>query len=99
MTYCFDLDGTICTLAGANYLNAEPRSALIQRVRALSASGAHIIIYTARGTKTGINWGPITESQLKKWKVPYDELVFGKPDADLYVDDKAVSCQEFEANQ
>ena len=99
MIYCFDLDGTICTLAGANYLNAEPRPDLIKSVRELSASGDNIIIYTARGTKTGIDWGPITESQLKKWKVPYDELIFGKPDADLYVDDKAVSCHEFEASQ
>ena len=34
--------------------------------------------------------GKITEDWLEKWNVPYDELVFGKPYADIYIDDLGV---------
>ena len=30
----------------------------------------------------------ITKKQLKKWGVKYDELIFGKPSYDFFVDDK-----------
>ena len=33
--------------------------------------------------------GKITEKWLEKWNVNYDELIFGKPYADLYIDDLA----------
>ena len=33
---------------------------------------------------------PIVIEWLNKHKIPYDELHFGKPVADYYVDDKAV---------
>ena len=36
----------------------------------------------------GINWENITKDQFKKWGVLYDQLIFGKPAADLYIDDK-----------
>ena len=28
--------------------------------------------------------------QLKKWKVNYNELIFGKPSYDLFIDDKCI---------
>jgi len=34
--------------------------------------------------------GKITEDWLEKWKVPYDELIFGKPHADMYIDDLGI---------
>ena len=33
----------------------------------------------------GLNF---TINQLKRWNVKYDELIFGKPSYDLFVDDK-----------
>ena len=33
----------------------------------------------------------LTEKQLEKWGVKYHELLFGKPHADVFIDDKAVS--------
>ena len=33
----------------------------------------------------------LTEKQLEKWGVKYQELLFGKPHADVFIDDKAVS--------
>ena len=36
--------------------------------------------------------GAVTIAQLMEFKVPYHELHFGKPYADFYIDDKAVSA-------
>ena len=32
----------------------------------------------------------ITLSQLKKWNVNYNKLIFGKPSFDIYIDDKSL---------
>ena len=48
-----------------------------------------IIFHTARGYLTGIDHRDLTLNQLKKWGVNYHEIVFGKPAADYYIDDKA----------
>ena len=36
--------------------------------------------------------GIITFETLKKFDIPYDEIYFGKPYADLYIDDLAISA-------
>jgi len=36
--------------------------------------------------------GEITINTLKIFDIPYDELYFGKPFADFYIDDLAVNC-------
>jgi hypothetical protein len=53
-----------------------------------------IILFTARGTKTGIDWSEVTAKQLKTWGVKYHELKFGKPAADYYVDDRLINMNE-----
>ena len=58
----------------------------------------YIIIQTARRMKTHrgnvgaiiSDIGYITLETLKKFNIPYHELLFGKPYADIYVDDLAV---------
>ena len=89
-TYCFDLDGTLCTNTEGEYEAARPQPWAIERVNALKRAGHTIVIFTARGTTTGIDWRPETERQLAEWGVEYDELILGKPYADVYVDDKAL---------
>ena len=32
----------------------------------------------------------MTINQLKKWKVNYHEVIFGKPSYDIFVDDKSL---------
>jgi hypothetical protein len=91
VTYCFDIDGTLCTNTEGAYESAEPFLEVIEEVNRLGAAGHAIILYTARGSTTGIDWRPTTEMQLKAWGVRYDTLVLGKPTADIYVDDKAVN--------
>ncbi len=89
-TICFDLDGTLCSNTFGDYESAEPFPWAIDRLNGLARAGHRIIILTARGTATGIDWEPVTKRQLEEWGVSYDELCFGKPSADVYVDDRAV---------
>ena len=55
-------------------------------------------LHTARGDGTGIDWSEVTARQLWDWNVPYDELRFGKPWADLYVDDRAMNAHDYRGN-
>ena len=95
MTYCFDLDGTLCTDTQGSYDKAAPFPEMVAEVNRLHAQGHHVIIYTARGSGTGIDWRAVTERQLSEWGVAYDFLYLGKPPADVYVDDKAVHVSGF----
>ena len=36
----------------------------------------------------------LTKKQLKKWKVKYHSLLFGKPVFDIYIDDKNLGCKK-----
>ena len=93
--YCFDLDGTLCTNTEGEYESAIPFPERISKVNALYEGGSNILIYTARGTVTGIDWRPLTEKQLAEWGVKYHELRLGKPFADVYIDDRAMSDGDF----
>jgi hypothetical protein len=95
MTYCFDLDGTICIDTQGKYDQAEPYPEIVSEVNRLHCEGHHILIFTARGSGTGIDWRAVTERQLSEWGVSYDRLYFGKPPADVYIDDKAVQIADF----
>jgi branched-subunit amino acid aminotransferase/4-amino-4-deoxychorismate lyase len=89
-TIVFDLDGTLCTNTFGEYERAEPHAWAIERVNELAAAGYRIVILTARGSATGIDWEERTHEQLARWGVRYDELRLGKPSGDVYVDDRAV---------
>ena len=98
-TICIDLDGVIADFKseGQTYADVEPIPGAIEKVRSLKAHGHRIIIYTARHMKTcegnlGLvvaRVGGTTIDWLKRHGVPYDEIYFGKPWADVYVDDNA----------
>ena len=93
--FCFDLDQTLCWTDGEDYSHAIPIQTRISKVNALYLKGNIIKILTARGSKTGIDWRAVTERQLELWGVLYHELHFGKPFADIYVDDKAALDKDF----
>ncbi|CAF0868787.1 unnamed protein product [Adineta steineri] len=100
MRFCFDLDNTLVsypTIYG-DYNSVEPKIHNIQLVRELHMAGHYIIIQTARRMKTHqgnvgaviADIGKITLETLTKFNIPYDELLFGKPYADVYIDDSAI---------
>ena len=95
-TYCFDLDGTLCTNTDGNYNEAEPFVDRIKRVNQLYDDGNRIIIQTARGSTTEIDWCANTMLQLEKWGLKYHLLDIGKkPYADFFIDDKGINDKDF----
>lgn len=96
---CIDLDGVIAQLKKADetYEEVKPVPGAIDKLKKLKKHGFYIIIYTARHMKTckgnqGLvikRLGKITLDWLEKYNIPYDEIFFGKPWADIYIDDNA----------
>ena len=99
--YCFDLDNTLVTYPTINgdYTTVEPIQSAIDFLKYLKRIGHTIIIYTARRMNTHngstgkvmADIGKITFDTLDKFNIPYDEIYFGKPYADFYIDDLSVS--------
>lgn len=95
MKYVFDLDGTLCSHE-QNYNDAKPLVIRIAKVNKLYEQDNQIVIFTARGYETKIDWRELTEKQLKMWGVKYHELILNKPSADFYIDDKAIKDMDFD---
>lgn len=94
-TYCFDIDGVLAALTpDNNYHAALPLSENIRLVNALYERGHCILLFTARGSTTGLDWRAVTEAQMAEWGVKYHTLLFGKPAADYYVDDRLLSLDD-----
>lgn len=92
--YVFDIDGIIASLVENNdYSLANPIVENIELINSLYDNGNTIVLFTARGYKTGIDWSKITEIQLNNWGLKYHELIFGKPNADFYIDDKMINIE------
>lgn len=100
MRICIDLDGVVCKLKqpGQSYADLDPVPGAVERLRSLRAAGWYIILATARHMKTcqgnpGLviaRQGKVTLDWLEKHQVEYDEIHFGKPHADVYLDDNAM---------
>jgi len=97
---CIDLDGPICPikLEDESYATLEPIAGASERIRELRASGHYIIILTSRNMatcesnigKVMKNIGKVTLDWLTKYEIEYDEIYFGKPNAEVYIDDRAI---------
>lgn len=93
--FCFDLDGTICSEKGINYETEVVYPRIRDKIQNLYNQGNHIIVYTARGAKSGTDWKPLVKKQLQLWKVPYHEIIDKKPFADYYIDNKGIDILDF----
>lgn len=90
-TFCFDIDGVIMTLVPDNdYRQAKPIPEAVDLINQLYRRGHRIIIFTARGYVTGKDWTQLTRSQLDECGLRYHQLLFGKPAADYYIDDRMI---------
>ena len=95
---CFDVDNVICHTKGKDYKNAKPNKMGIKKINMLFEKGYIIKLYTARFmgrnndniSKAKKQGYKMTENQLKKWKIKYHKLVFGKTSFDLFIDDKSM---------
>ena len=101
-----DLDDTICSTENRDYENSIPKENVIKKIKEYKNLGFEIIIYTSRNMRTykgnvdliKANTLPIIIKWLKKFDVPYDQIIVGKPwpsFGGFYVDDKAIRPDEF----
>ncbi len=107
MRICIDLDGVICQLRepGQSYAELEPVPGAVEKLRELKAAGHYIIICTARHMKTCegnvgrvlARQGAVTLDWLKRHDVEYDEIHFGKPHAQIYIDDNALRFEAWDS--
>jgi capsule biosynthesis phosphatase len=104
---CIDLDGVIAQLKKGDqtYENVEPVAGAVEKLRSLRAAGHYLIIFTARHMKTCdgnpgkvlARLGKTTLDWLDRHGIPYDEIHFGKPWADIYIDDNAFRFQTWDS--
>ena len=101
MRICFDLDNTLVSYPTIpnDYTTVKPINKMIELLKKFKSDGHEIIIYTARRMQThNSNIGKvikdiamITFQTLDKYNIVYDEIIFGKPIADIYIDDRAIN--------
>lgn len=95
MKLIVDIDGTILNSPSGEYKDCVPIPDRIERINALYDLGHTITYWTARGSKTGVDYSELTKNQLNRFGCKYTHLVMGKPDYDLWVDDKAINSEHF----
>lgn len=103
MTYVFDIDGTLCNNTNGEYDKAVPFKERIEHVNWLYSNGNRIIIFTARGMKRFVGdtekchryFYEFTYSQLQSWGLNFHQLRMGKPEGDIFIDDKGESDENY----
>lgn len=105
MRLAIDIDGTICSFRqeGQTYADVEPLPGAVEKLQEMKKNGHYIILLTARHMKTcNGNVGLVVARQgktlldwLGKHGIPYDEIWFGKPQADIYIDDNGYRFQSW----
>lgn len=81
-----DLDGTLCTEEKTFERSlATPLPGAREALERMRANGHTIVIWTARG------WEQyrISKDWLDRHGFPYDQIIMGKPIANLFIDDRA----------
>lgn len=99
MRICIDLDGVVAGFKKdkQTYADVSVIPGAKEKIDALRKNGHYVILFTARHMKTcegnlGLvmrKVGHVTLDWLKKHDIGYDEIQFGKPWADIYIDDNA----------
>lgn len=108
ITLIFDVDGTLCPIKNKEekYEDLIPDGEMIKKLKFYKENGAKILLFTSRNMKTyqgnlgliNANTAIIMQDWLRKWEIPYDEILFGKPwpgHRGFYIDDRAVRPDEF----
>lgn len=80
-----DIDGTICSVE-EDYSKCILMPGCLEALNHIRDQGYLIFLHTGRH----INNFEITVNWLKENNVIYDNIVFGKPPAKYYIDDRAI---------
>lgn len=101
LRFCFDIDDTLLTKPqDESYEDCKPIPSNISFLKMLKFMGHRIILHTARRMRTHssnigsviADIGKITLDSLAENDIPFDEIYFGKPYADFYIDDKSINA-------
>ena len=88
-----DIDGTIFKRRmNRDYEKSKPISDRINKINKLYDDGHEICYWTARGTVSGIDWHELTKKQLYDAGAKYHKLIMGKPEYDIFIDDKNINA-------
>lgn len=92
-----DIDGTIASnkTTDGSYADIVPLPDAVESLRKWKLQGHYIILQTARHMRTCNGnegkvlamGGKLLFDWLTKWEIPYDEVYFGKPHSDIFIDD------------
>jgi hypothetical protein len=85
-TICIDLDQTLCVSCDGDYANAQPVPGAQKALGLLRKTGWVVVLHTARH----FNHWQLTVDWLAGHGFEYDQIVFGKPPARFYIDDRAI---------
>jgi len=106
MRIAIDLDGTICEIKKPeqSYTDLKPLPGAVERIRELRKAGHYVIILTSRHmatcegnvAKVMKKIGKLTLDWLEQNGIEYDEIFFGRPNAEIYVDDRAIRFSNWE---
>lgn len=91
LVYYIDIDGIIFENDSSriDYYNVKPIQENIDKINRLYDEGNCIILWTSRGSITGIDWRDYTVKQLYDARVRYHKVKFNKPYYDVFIDDRA----------
>lgn len=108
ITLIFDVDGTLCPIKTKEekYIDLTPDEQMVEKLKYYKENGAKIVLFSSRNMNSyngnlgliNANTAVVMQEWLKKWNIPYDEILFGKPwpgHRGLYIDDRAVRPNEF----
>lgn len=107
-SFVFDIDGTLCPIKKKDekYEDLIPFPDVVKKLQYYKENVARIILYTSRNMNSyrgniGLinkHTAAVLSAWLEKWKIPYDEIVYGKVwpgHKGFYVDDRTVRPDEF----
>jgi len=86
-----DIDGTICSV-NENYEDCKIINRAKESIDLIRSKGYKVFLHTGRhilNSEVTIKW-------LKKNQINYDHIVFGKPPAKYYIDDKSIKFDSWD---
>lgn len=84
-TLAIDFDGVLCDPMNVlpGYRMGQPCAGAVEAMTALRRRGFQLVVFTCNRI------GPVSD-WLKHFNVPHDLVTNTKPDADVYIDDRAL---------
>jgi len=81
-----------------DYTKSKPIIENVKKANQLYDEGHKIVYWTARGSRSGLDWYDLTKQQLNKFNVKYHSLRCDKPYYDMFIDDKGVNVEDWTKN-